>query len=463
MSQPGRRVRGRWLAAGLALGLTVGGAVAFVGAAGGQVPSVFSPITPCRLMDTRPGSTVGPRNAPLGANETYAAQVTGVNGQCTIPADATAVVMNVTSVDPTAVGYLTLFPAGAVRPTASNLNVRPGQAPTPNLVTVSLSAAGALAVYNAAGTVDVIADIAGYYTAESGPAGAIPGPPGDPDRLSDQQIALLQWGRKDFATGTEPTGVAYDGTYVWVTNATADTVSRIDRVTGARDDFATGSHPEGIAFDGTSIWVTNLYADTVSKIDRITGARSDFPVGDTPADIAFDGSNIWVTNRAADTVSRLSVASGSRTDYATGDIPGGIVFDGVSIWVANAGSDTVSKIKPSTGARTDYPAGLQPGDLAFDGQFLWVTNPAVDTVTRLDRNSGTITAYPTGDEPRGVLFDGTSIWVTNHWSNTVSQFDLATGARTDHATAAGPQGLAFDGANVWVANYSVHTVSRIVP
>lgn len=58
---------------------------------------------------------------------------------------------------------------------ASNLNWQAGQAPTPNAVTASLSADGALAFYNLAGTVDVLVDIVGYYepaaAGGAGPAG----------------------------------------------------------------------------------------------------------------------------------------------------------------------------------------------------------------------------------------------------------------------------------------------------
>src|ERR1700754_754145 len=74
---------------------------------GGDSGAVFVPITPCRLFDTRAGSGIGVRQTPLGAGDTLTEQVTGTNGQCTIPAQATAVAMNVTAVGPTAASFLT--------------------------------------------------------------------------------------------------------------------------------------------------------------------------------------------------------------------------------------------------------------------------------------------------------------------------------------------------------------------
>ena len=50
--------------------------------------SVFVPIVPCRLFDTRAEAPVGARVAPLGPNETMTQAVRGTNGNCSIPADA---------------------------------------------------------------------------------------------------------------------------------------------------------------------------------------------------------------------------------------------------------------------------------------------------------------------------------------------------------------------------------------
>lgn len=140
------------------------------GAAPGDNDTTFVPVPPCRLFDTRPGAdNVGIRIAPIGPGETFPTQVTGSNGECIgIPTDATAVAFNVTTVSPTAASFLTLFPGDLTTPPkASNLNWTAGQPPTPNKVDVKLGADGKVKVFNNAGTVDVIADIVGYYTPSS--------------------------------------------------------------------------------------------------------------------------------------------------------------------------------------------------------------------------------------------------------------------------------------------------------
>jgi hypothetical protein len=79
-----------------------------------------------------------------------------------LPAGTTAVVLNVTATNPTAGSYLTVYPGGQTRPTASNLNFVTAQT-IPNLVIARVGAGNKLSFYNAAGSVDVIADLAGYY------------------------------------------------------------------------------------------------------------------------------------------------------------------------------------------------------------------------------------------------------------------------------------------------------------
>lgn len=164
---PHRLGRVRWAAIGAALAVSVGagGVIDFAAAApGDSAASSFVAVTPCRLVDTRPGAaTVGPRSTPLDPNESYTQQVTGANGDCNVPAGATAVGMNVTITNPTAQSYLTVYPSDAALPNASNLNWIAGQRPTPNKVDVALSSSGAVDFFNAFGTVNVIGDVVGYY------------------------------------------------------------------------------------------------------------------------------------------------------------------------------------------------------------------------------------------------------------------------------------------------------------
>jgi hypothetical protein len=118
------------------------------------------------LTDTRPGQAVGPRTAPLGADETITVTASGANGECTgasaIPADAVSLSLNVTATGPTTSTFLTFWGDGE-DPGTSNLNPAPGQPPTPNAVLTPLSDSGSFNVRNNRGSVNIIVDVNGYY------------------------------------------------------------------------------------------------------------------------------------------------------------------------------------------------------------------------------------------------------------------------------------------------------------
>jgi outer membrane protein assembly factor BamB len=125
---------------------------------------LFNSLAPARILDTRSGTG----GVTIGPNTSIDVQVTG---QGLVPATGVAaVVLNVTATNPTASSYLTVFPTGAVRPTASNLNFLAGQT-VPNRVVVKVGTAGKVSIYNLTGNTDVVADVGGWFTDATSTAG----------------------------------------------------------------------------------------------------------------------------------------------------------------------------------------------------------------------------------------------------------------------------------------------------
>jgi hypothetical protein len=146
---------------------------------------LYNPLTPARILDTRSG--MGAPKAPLGPNQFLTLQVTGAG--LVPPSGVSAVILNVTVTGPTAPGYLTVYPADAPsRPTASNLNFVAGQT-APNRVIVKLSALGQVRIYNPAGSVQVIADVGGWFTDQSSTAGGARFTGIAPFRFFDSRVA----------------------------------------------------------------------------------------------------------------------------------------------------------------------------------------------------------------------------------------------------------------------------------
>lgn len=119
--------------------------------------SRYEPLAPARLMDTRTGTGVA--QAKVGPGRTITLTVAGKGGVSAV--DATAVVLNVTAANTTASTYVTAYPYGTTRPSASNLNVPVGRIVS-NLVIVPVKD-GKITFYNHAGTTDLIADVQGYF------------------------------------------------------------------------------------------------------------------------------------------------------------------------------------------------------------------------------------------------------------------------------------------------------------
>jgi hypothetical protein len=123
--------------------------------------STYHPLTPARVLDTRDGTGVGGGANPLGADATIDVAVTGVGG---VPATGvSAVVLNVTATQATDYSYITVWPAGAPRPLASNIDFYPGRS-TPNLVKAKVGTGGKVSIYNISGSVHVLADVQGWYS-----------------------------------------------------------------------------------------------------------------------------------------------------------------------------------------------------------------------------------------------------------------------------------------------------------
>ena len=256
--------------------------------------------------------------------------------------------------------------------------------------------------------------------------------------------ALLAWARRTADTDTQ----------------SAELTSVVSETTGT-----VGKKALGVAVSDTKIYVANSGSNTVSVVDRASGAVHTIPVVGTPRAVVIspDGSRAYVSgyqgvsviDTGTDTVLTRVVTNGG---YSYGIAISG---DGRRLYVGNAGNNTVSVIDTTPTLPTviaTVKVGSAPRTLAVsaDGTGVYVANWNAGTVSVISTASNTnVGTIKVGANPFGVAAgaDG-MVYVANYGSNNVSVIDPATSAvAATIAVGARPQSVAVsaDGAVLYVA------------
>ena len=123
-------------------------------------PTALYTLTPCRLINTRDPN--GPLAGPVFS--AFAERTFDVAGACGIPADAVALVVNLTVFDPLALGNLSVYPGNAFYLGTSVLNFQAGIGRANNaIVRLATDGSGTIGIRNgSAGNAHVILDVMGY-------------------------------------------------------------------------------------------------------------------------------------------------------------------------------------------------------------------------------------------------------------------------------------------------------------
>lgn len=120
---------------------------------------LFIPVTPGRLLDTRDATGVPTTTRPV-LGSTVETTVVGRNG---VPgAGASALIGNTTMTETALPGYVTVFPQGIIRPTASTVNAEFANQTIANHTIVRINDGG-VALFTQTGS-HMLLDVAGFYT-----------------------------------------------------------------------------------------------------------------------------------------------------------------------------------------------------------------------------------------------------------------------------------------------------------
>ncbi len=143
----------------LAVAFAIGGSL-LAWSAPGEAAIRYYTVTPCRVVDTRDASLGGPSPLAGGVPRSFT-----LSGKCGTAPTASGLILNVTVTQPTAAGFVTLYPGGTGVPATSTINFR-SAVTRANSTIVRVGAGGvlnAVAGIATGSTVHIIVDIAGYF------------------------------------------------------------------------------------------------------------------------------------------------------------------------------------------------------------------------------------------------------------------------------------------------------------
>ncbi len=127
------------------------------------------PLAPKRLLETRsatPNGTVDGISQAVGRVTAGGEVQVKVVDRGGVAPDADAVVVNVTSINPSQQIFVTVYACGSTRPTAANLNAAAGQN-VKNLVLAEVGNGGKVCV-SLSGETDLVMDVSAFVPAGGG-------------------------------------------------------------------------------------------------------------------------------------------------------------------------------------------------------------------------------------------------------------------------------------------------------
>jgi hypothetical protein len=172
-----------------------------------------------------------------------------------------------------------------------------------------------------------------------------------------------------------PAAIAVDGSYLWIVNktggsttdATMGSLTEINATTGAFVRRITASadglrKPSGIAFDGTHLWVSNAVTSTVTELTSagalvqvISNSSLDQEYGfDAPTVVVVSGGYVYVISPpgASPMVTQITAATAEGDWYECNtnvpsplfNDPTDLVVAGNYVWVVSFGDNTLTQL-----------------------------------------------------------------------------------------------------------------------
>jgi len=207
---------------------------------------------------------------------------------------------------------------------------------------------------------------------------------------------------------------------------------------------APGPSPSGLAWDGSALWVADDGTDLIYRIDPADGRviSSWKAPGDQVCGLAFGNGSLWCTDRETKAIDTLTADNGrslARMAHplpavqGRQPVPGGLTWHDGHLWTGTlAGfSSRMNQLDPRDGSvkRSLFTKGY-PVALALNDRFIW--NATHNDGHRL----GLVYCYGLDDGlfvsqfdtpgfwPTGLAWDGQSLWCVDRDTKTIYRLSV---------------------------------------
>jgi ABC-type branched-subunit amino acid transport system substrate-binding protein len=288
---------------------------------------------------------------------------------------------------------------------------------------------------------------------------------------SDSQVVALDaaTGRVErrFAAGRAPRALAHGSGRLWVADAEARTLLRLDPRTGAVDTTATGANPGDVTVAGGSVWVANATAGANDRVnDPVTTevVRLDPATQRQLANVPLPHRGLvvdWQRNSLGSTrdavwalaatgkVVRIDPATATVTASSRGLRASAVAAGQEGVWAL---ADGAAVPLDGRSARTVRRIAVHGGadQLAVGDTAAWVTSGT--KLWRISRDPASVPgSVDLGPGVGDVVATPRAVWVANPSAGTVTQVDpVAMQVRRVVELGGAPGSLATDGRTVWV-------------
>jgi hypothetical protein len=192
--------------------------------------------------------------------------------------------------------------------------------------------------------------------------------------------------------GSCPTGLTFDGRYLWNCDRKTDMIYKIDPQNGkVVDSLSTpGYRPIGLTWDGKYLWNVDVEENAfIYQIDPKTGValKTLSAPCDRAEGLAWDGQYLWIADDGENKLLQISTDDGTTINSIPSPSrnPCGLAYDGKYLWVSDRIANMIYMVTPDKGEVILFfeSPGQYARGLAWDGKYLWNADYQTDQVYKI--------------------------------------------------------------------------------